>query len=103
MVGHTAMTTFCLLHGDWHDGSCWEPLIERLRAGGHDAVAPDMPYDDPDAGFEERVRPALHALEGVSAPFMVVGHSASSGYAALVAASRPGSLPVHLCPRSGPF
>jgi pimeloyl-ACP methyl ester carboxylesterase len=97
------MASFCLLHGDWHDGSCWEPLVECLRAGGHDAVAPDMPYDDPEAGFEERVRPALQALEGVSGPLMVVGHSVGSGYAALVAARRPGSLLVHLCPRLGPF
>jgi pimeloyl-ACP methyl ester carboxylesterase len=61
-----------------------------------------MPYDDPDAGFEARVRPALAALEGVSSP-VVVGHSASSGYAAFVAEATPGSLLVHLCPRLGPF
>ena len=62
-----------------------------------------MPYDDPDAGFEARVRPALAALEGVSGPVVVVGHSASSGYAAFVAEATAGSLLVHLCPRLGPF
>jgi pimeloyl-ACP methyl ester carboxylesterase len=62
-----------------------------------------MPYDDPGAGFQARVRPALAALEGVSGPVLVVGHSASSGYAAFVAAATPGSLLVHLCPRLGPF
>jgi pimeloyl-ACP methyl ester carboxylesterase len=97
------VATFCLLHGAWHDGSCWEPLVECLRGGGHEAVAPDMPYDDPEAGFEERVRPAFQELEDVAGPLVVVGHSASSGYAALVAARRPGSLLVHLCPRLGPF
>jgi pimeloyl-ACP methyl ester carboxylesterase len=97
------MAMFCLLHGNWHDGSCWRPLVESLHARGHDAVAPDMPYDDPSAGFEERISPALRALDGVSAPVVVVGHSVSSGYAALVAGSRPGSLLVHLCPRLGPF
>lgn len=66
-------------------------------------MAPDLPYDDPDAGFGPRVRPALAALEGVSGPVVVVGHSASSGYAAFVAEARPGSLLVHLCPRLGPF
>jgi pimeloyl-ACP methyl ester carboxylesterase len=66
-------------------------------------VAPDMPYDDPDAGFEERVRPALQALDDVSGPLVIVGHSVSSGYAALVAVKRPGSLLIHLCPRLGPF
>ena len=97
------MATLCLLHGDWHDGSCWDPLIGPLRARGHEAVAPDLPYDDPDAGFEPRVRPALAALEGVSGPVAVVGQSASSGYAAFVAEARPGSLLVHLYPRLGPF
>src|SRR5436305_268673 len=58
-----SMVTFCLLHGDWHDGACWEPLVGELRARGHEAVAPDMPYGDPDAGFEQRIEPALHALE----------------------------------------
>ena len=97
------MAAFCLLHGDWHDGSCWDPLVGELRARGHEAVAPDMPYGDPEARFEQRIQPALQALEGVSGPLAVVGHSVSSGHAALVAAARPGSLLVHLCPRLGPF
>lgn len=97
------MATFCLLHGDWHDGSCWEPLVGPLRARGHAAVAPDLPIDDPGAGFEERAKPGLAALEGVTGAVVVVGHSASSGYAALVADATPGSLLVHLCPRLGQF
>jgi pimeloyl-ACP methyl ester carboxylesterase len=97
------MLTFCLLHGDWHDGSCWQPLVGALRARGHEAVAPDMPCDDPDTGFEQRIEPALRALASVSGPVVVVGHSVSSGYAALVAKATPASLLVHLCPRLGPF
>ena len=97
------MATFCLLHGDWHDGACWEPLVGSLHACGHEALAPDMPYDDPDTGFEDRIRPALRALDGVTDDVVVVGHSVSSGYAALVAQATPGSLLVHLCPRLGPF
>jgi pimeloyl-ACP methyl ester carboxylesterase len=62
-----------------------------------------MPFDDPAAGFEARVGPALAALEGVPGPVIVVGHSASSAYAAFVAEATPGSLLVHLCPRLGPF
>jgi pimeloyl-ACP methyl ester carboxylesterase len=97
------VATFCLLHGDWHDGACWEPLVGPLRARGHEALAPDMPYDDPETGFEERIQPAMRALEGVTDDVVVVGHSVSSGYAALVAQATPGSLLVHLCPRLGPF
>ena len=95
--------SFCLLHGAWHDGSCWEPLVGELCARGHEARGPDIPYGDPEAGFERRMQPVRRALEGLSGPLVVVGHSASSGYAALLAAEHPGSLLVHLCPRLGPF
>lgn len=94
------MTTFCLIHGAWHDGACWEPLADCLRARGHDVVAPDLPYHDPHASYEDRIRPALDVFEGNG---VVVGHSLGSGYAPLVAGARPGSLLVHLCPRLGPF
>jgi pimeloyl-ACP methyl ester carboxylesterase len=97
------VATFCLIHGAWHDGSSWEPVASRLRAWGHEAVAPDLPLHDPRTGFEERARPALEALEGTAGPVVVVGHSMASAYAALVAAARPGSLLVHLCPRLSPF
>ncbi len=97
------MATFCLIHGAWHDGSCWEPLVSCLEVRGHDAVTPDLPFDDLDAGFEQRARPALDALADVTGQVVVVGHSAGSSYAALVAVARPGSLLVHLCPRLGAF
>jgi pimeloyl-ACP methyl ester carboxylesterase len=97
------VASFCLLHGDWHDPLCWDPLLGPLRRRGHEGVAPDLPLHDPEAGFEARVRPALAALEGVAAPVVVVGHSASSGYAAFVADATPGATLVHLCPRFGPF
>jgi pimeloyl-ACP methyl ester carboxylesterase len=95
------MATFCLIHGNWHDGSCWAPLIERLEAHGHDALAPDLPFDDPKATYADRARPALEALEGVPDPVIVVGHSVGSAEATLVAASREGSLLIYLCPRLG--
>jgi pimeloyl-ACP methyl ester carboxylesterase len=97
------MATFCLIHGAWHDGSCWEPVVRCLQARGHEAVAPDLPFDDPSAGFEQRARPALQALDGAADPVVVVGHSMGSAYATLVAVARPGSLLVHLCPRLGGF
>ena len=97
------MATFCLIHGAWHDGSSWESVVSCLQMRGHDALAPDLPLHDPQAGFEERARPALQALEGVAGPVVVVGHSMASAYAALVAAARPDSLLVHLCPRLSPF
>lgn len=58
-------------------------------------------FDDPRASFEERVRPALQALEGVHGAVIIVGHSGSSGYAAFAANETPDSLLVYLCPRLG--
>ena len=97
------VATFCLIHGNWHDGSCWEPLVERLRAQGHDAVAPDLPFDDPAATYEDRARPASAALDDVARPVVIVGHSVGSAEAALVAAERRPTLLVYLCPRFGSF
>src|SRR4051794_24709955 len=88
------MTTFCLLHGKWHDGLCWASLSGELIQRGHAVVTPDLPFDDPDAGYQERIQPALEALDGAEAPVVVVGHSLSAAYAPLI----PGDAVVYLCP-----
>ncbi|MGL4621859.1 MAG: alpha/beta fold hydrolase [Chroococcidiopsis sp.] len=36
------MSTFVLVHGSWHDGSTWEPVIKHLKANGHQAFAPTV-------------------------------------------------------------
>ena len=95
------MATFCLLHGAWHDPSCWEPVTKRLGALGHSATAPDLPLHDPAAGYEQRVRPAIETLKDTDAQVVVVAHSQSSALGPLVAAARPVSLLVYLCPRLG--
>jgi pimeloyl-ACP methyl ester carboxylesterase len=97
------VATFCLLHGNWHDGSCWDRLIPPLEARGHRGIAPDMPIDDPGTTYEQRLRPAIAALEDAHGPVVVVGHSAASGYAAIVAARTQAGLLVHLCPRLEQF
>jgi pimeloyl-ACP methyl ester carboxylesterase len=97
------MATFGFLHGAWHAPSCWEPVAERLEALGHRTTAPDLPLHDPDAGYERRVQPALEALDDVEGAVVVVAHSQSSAFGALVAAARPVSLLVYVCPRMGTF
>lgn len=34
--------TFVLVHGAWHGGWCWAPVVERLRAQGHECLAPTL-------------------------------------------------------------
>lgn len=97
------MATIELLHGAWHEPSCWQPVTERLEALGHRCIAPELPLHDPAAGYEQRARPAIEALDGAEDPVVVVTHSQSSAYGPLVAAARPVRLLVYLCPRLGTF
>ena len=97
------MATFCLVHGAWHEPSCWDELTPHLMERGHQVVIPDLPLQDPEAGFDERIRPALEAIDGVDGPLVIVGHSRGTTYSSLVAAARPETMLVHLCPRLGGF
>jgi pimeloyl-ACP methyl ester carboxylesterase len=97
------VATFCLIHGAWHEPSCWDELTPQLTQRGHRVVVPDLPLQDPEAGFDERIRPALEAIDGVDGPLVIVGHSQGTAYSTLVAAARPEALLVHLCPRLGGF
>ncbi len=36
------MTTFVLVHGSWHDGSAWAPVINYLEGKGHQAFGPTV-------------------------------------------------------------
>jgi pimeloyl-ACP methyl ester carboxylesterase len=96
-----SVATFCLLHGAWHEPSCWEPLSEKLEALGHRPLAPDLPLHDPAAGYERRVCPAVEGFDDSDDQVVVVAHSQSSALGPLVAAARPISLLVYLCPRMG--
>jgi pimeloyl-ACP methyl ester carboxylesterase len=97
------VATFCLIHGAWHEPSCWDELTPLLIERGHSVVAPDLPLQDPEAGFDERIGAALEAIDGVDGPLAIVGHSQGTAYSALVAAARPDAVLVHLCPRLGGF
>jgi pimeloyl-ACP methyl ester carboxylesterase len=95
------VAAFCLIHGAWHEPSCWDELTPQLKQRGHLVMVPDLPLQDPEAAFDERIQPALDALEGVDGPLVIVGHSQGTAYSTLVAAAEPHSLLVHLCPRLG--
>jgi pimeloyl-ACP methyl ester carboxylesterase len=97
------VSTFCLIHGAWHEPSCWDELTPLLMERGHRVLTPDLPLQDPEAGFDERIRPALDALEGADCPLVIIGHSQGTAYSSLVATARPDALLVHLCPRLGGF
>lgn len=98
------MATVCLLHGNWHGGSCWEPLAARLDRLGHRALTPDLPLHDPAAGHAQRAQPAIDALASAQTPVVVVGHSLAAGIAPIVAACTGAAIVIYVCPApTGPF
>ncbi|MEV7419407.1 alpha/beta hydrolase [Streptomyces sp. NPDC089919] len=58
-------------HGLWADGSCFSKLIPALQADGHEVVSAQNPTDSLEGDVE-----AVHrALDRVSGPALLVGHS----------------------------
>jgi len=90
------MATFGLVHGAWHGAWCWERLIPELAARGHQAVAMDLPCEDPEAGaarYAEVVDAALPRTDDL----VLVGHSLGGLTIPLVAVRRPVRLLAFLC------
>lgn len=88
--------TFGLVHGAWHGGWCWERVVPLLEAAGHDAVAVDLPADDPSAGLSRYAEVVDEAL-GAAGDVVLVGHSLGGCTIPLVARRRPVRRLVFLC------
>jgi pimeloyl-ACP methyl ester carboxylesterase len=93
---------FCLVHGAWHDGACWEPLLGELEQRGHTCVTPVLPLDDEHATFVDYAGTVLAAIADVEAP-VVVGHSMASAVIPLLARERLVPLLVYVCPAMSGF
>ena len=82
------MTTFALVHGAWGSGWHWASIPDRLRAAGHEVVAPDLPCDDVDATFDDYAQVVVDAL-GDAEDVVVAAFSLGGLTAARVALRRP--------------
>ncbi|HZU63897.1 MAG TPA: alpha/beta fold hydrolase [Novosphingobium sp.] len=79
------MARFILVHGAWHGGWCWEEIVPRLEAAGHEALAPDLPGmgADADSGHVASLEEWAMFIAGAAAagggagrqPAILVGHS----------------------------
>jgi pimeloyl-ACP methyl ester carboxylesterase len=89
---------FILVHGAYHGAWCWQPLIERLQASGHKAIAPDLPghgHVDEWIGNQDMTQYAdaiVKALDDAPAPVTLVGHSMSGAVVAAAAERRPEAI-----------
>ena len=66
-----------LVHGAWHDGSCWDELVRELQSRGLTASTVDLPSSGGAGDLAADacvVRDELDRLSG-AAPLIVVGHS----------------------------
>ncbi len=99
------MATFLLIHGAWQGAWAWERLVPLLEAGGHRAIAVDLPGDGHDETPPGDVTTMLYAetvaglIDEADAPVIVVGHSMGGTVASQVSELRPEkiSLAVYLC------
>jgi hypothetical protein len=91
------MSLFLLLHGAWHGGWCWRGVQEELLAAGHGSVAPDLPCDDVNAGWNEYTDTAMSAVGDSGGECVVVGHSLAGGLLPLIASRRHVERLVLVC------
>jgi Alpha/beta hydrolase family len=80
---------FVLVHGAWHAGACWRPLIEELEGRGERAIAVDLPSEDPDATLEDYAQAVVDGASMFDEPVVVVGHSLAGLTIPLVPSRRP--------------
>jgi pimeloyl-ACP methyl ester carboxylesterase len=65
------MSTIILVHGAFHGGWCFEPLVPELAARGIDAVAPDLPL----TSLLDDAAAVTEVLDRADGPVTLLGHS----------------------------
>lgn len=89
------MATYVLIHGA-SDAFYWHLTEPRLRALGHDVVAPDLPMADEAAGFAEYTDTVVRAI-GDRRDLIVVAQSMGGFTGPLVCERVPVDLLVLVC------
>jgi pimeloyl-ACP methyl ester carboxylesterase len=89
------MSTYILIHGNWHGGWCWNKVVPLLQQAGHRVFAPDLPGHGQDTTPLSAVTPQLifqclnDLLESEVEPVILVGHSAGGRRITALAQQRP--------------
>jgi|ERR1700678_1349433 pimeloyl-ACP methyl ester carboxylesterase len=81
------MTTFVLIPGAGGMAWYWHRVVPLLHQAGHDAIAIDLPGDDPEAGLPEYAVSVRAAMDG-RPDVVLVAHSLG-GFTAPLAADAP--------------
>ncbi len=84
-----------LIPGFWLNASSWDPIVEILRAKGHDPIPITLPgmasRDDERLGLTlaDYVEAIVREIDRASGPVVLVGHSAGGAIAHAAADARP--------------
>ena len=87
------MATYVLVHGAGSDSWYWHRVAPRLRARGHEVIAPDLPCEDESAGLEQYAD-AIVAAIGDRSGVILVAQSMAGLSAPIVATRVPTDLLV---------
>lgn len=82
------VTTFALVPGAGGGSWYWHRVVPLLEQAGHEAVAVDLPGEDPDAGLPEYAALVVEAVAD-RGDVVVVGQSMGGFTVPMVAARRP--------------
>ncbi|WP_326910146.1 alpha/beta fold hydrolase [Sedimentibacter sp. MB31-C6] len=70
-----------LLHGAWHNGSCWMEVQQLLKEKGYESEALTLPgnkaNDNKNVSYEDYVNYVSEAINKQEKPVIVVGHSSA--------------------------
>src|ERR1700727_2475176 len=99
--------TFVLIPGAGGSAWYWHRIVPLLQAAGHEAIAVDLPGDDPTAGLPEYAGLVTSAIDGGGDNVVLVAMSLGGFTAPLVAAEVPVSAMVFVnamipCPGETP-
>lgn len=105
MTAASSRLTFVLVHGAWQGAWAWDTIVPRLQAGGHDAIAVDLPGDGFDSTPPEEVTLDLyaahvaHIVDAIKGPVVLVGHSMGGAAISQSCEMRPEriALAIYLC------
>jgi len=87
------MSRFVIVPGAWDTPSTLEPLVDPLRAAGHEAIIVDLPCSNADATLAEYADAVRAVLPGDLTDVVLVGYSFGGFTAARIAVEHP-ELPV---------
>ncbi|MEN1760480.1 alpha/beta fold hydrolase [Anoxynatronum sibiricum] len=76
------MEKIILVHGAWHNASCWEGVIKALKEKGYEAEAVTLAGNGPEDDrkgitYEQALKPLVEKLEEQPEPAVLVGHSSA--------------------------